>query len=622
MADKNLRFTVVLSALDNATRVINSAVNGAITRLNTLNRRADSISKSAFAFGRDAGAIGLAVAAPLFMSVKAAEEAEIAVKKLDRVFKNMGDTTGDASKQAAAYASALQMKIGVDDEEIVAAQTKLATFSKVVSKQAREAGIFNRTTAALYDLQAAGFGDAASNATKVGKMLQDPIKNLQALNRAGIQFTKQEQKKIEELMKSGKLLAAQDMILKKIEGKVGGVAEASASSSSKARAAWGEVMEQLGGALLPTIQSVADMFINKVVPAIQKFVSENGTLVSNVAKGLAIFASLSLVVSGLSFVFGGIFKVVSIGARVFSVLSTVFGVVSKAVMFLGRVMLANPILLIIAAIAVAAFLIIKNWDKVKAFFIRLWDGVKDVFSKVWNFIKKLFLNYTPQGLIIKHWDKITAFFRNLWDGVVKIFHKAVNFVKKIFLNFTPLGIIIKNFDNIVNWLEGFGKKLYHAGKNIIKQIWEGIKSMVSKPIEAVKGMVKKIRDFLPFSPAKDGPFRDLHRVKIVETIAQTIKPAGMVTAMRKAVTATMAVAMMPGGVVAGPKAMPINKNISQSSQQVTSGDVHITYNPTITIGGGTAQDKVDFARELEKHKSDIMQMITDANNRKERLKFG
>lgn len=610
MADKNLKFTVVLSALDKMSRVVDATVNSAVNKLNTLSRRSDALSKKAFGFGRDTGAVGLAVAAPLYMSIKAAEEAEVAVKRLDTVFKNMGDTTGEAAKQAAEYASNLQLKIGVDDEEIMAAQAKLATFSRVVNKQARDAGVFNRATTAAYDLQAAGFGDATSNATKLGKMLQDPVKNMNALNRAGITFTTQEQKKIRELMQSGKLLAAQDIVLKSIEKRVGGTAAATATESSKMRAAWGEVMEQLGGALLPVFQDLADTMINKVIPAVQKFISEHGTLVANIMKGLAIFASINLALSAFSFAFGGILKVVSIGARVFSVLSTVLGVVGRAVLFLGRAMLANPVLLVIAAIAAAAYLIITNWDKVKAFFIRLWDGIKAVFTKVWEFIKRLFLNYTPQGLIIKHWDKITAFFRRLWDGVVNIFQKAVGFVKKILWDFNPVVIIVKNFTKIWDWLKGFGSRMYEAGKNIIKQIWDGIKSLINKPIEAVKGMVKKIRDFLPFSPAKEGPFRDLHRVRIIETIAGAMKPGSMVTAMKKAVNATMEVALP-------------NRNFTglQPVASTTGGNVSVTYNPTISLPGASAQDKEDFLQILQKHKDEIVRIVDNAASRKARTKY-
>jgi len=131
MADTNLKIAVVLSAVDKMSSVINSATSGSINKLNAFSKKASDVSDKAFAVGRQAGAIGLAIAAPLGLAVKAAEESEIANKLLENIFKSMGDATGKAAKEAEAYASKLQMVIGVEDEEIQAAQAKIATFGKV-----------------------------------------------------------------------------------------------------------------------------------------------------------------------------------------------------------------------------------------------------------------------------------------------------------------------------------------------------------------------------------------------------------------------------------------------------------------------------------------------------------
>lgn len=140
----------------------------------------------------------------------------------------------------------------------------------------------------------------------------------------------------------------------------------------------------------------------------------------------------------------------SIISKVLSSLKTGFLSVGKAIMIAGRFLLANPIILIITAIAVAVFLIIKNWDKIKpwivklwnwvttktkaawnaikTFFIELWSKVKAIFQKTWEWIKQLFLDYHPIGLVISHWDKISGFFKNLWDGVKETFKKAIDWI--------------------------------------------------------------------------------------------------------------------------------------------------------------------------------------------------
>ena len=75
---------------------------------------------------------------------------------------------------------------------------------------------------------------------------------------------------------------------------------------------------------------------------------------------------------------------------------------------------------------------------------------------------------------------------------------------------------------------------------------------------AIEDVVKKMRAYLPFSPAKTGPFRDLHRVRIIETIAQSIRPESAVRAMRNAAAAIAlsGAVIMPSGAYAaqGPAA--------------------------------------------------------------------
>jgi hypothetical protein len=123
---------------------------------------------------------------------------------------------------------------------------------------------------AAIDMAAAGFGSAESNATQLGKALNDPIKGITALNRAGIQFTEDQKALIESLVESGNVLEAQDIILKEIEAQVGGTARATANASDKMRIAFGEVQESIGQVLLPLFQKITDWFIG-VLPKIQKF---------------------------------------------------------------------------------------------------------------------------------------------------------------------------------------------------------------------------------------------------------------------------------------------------------------------------------------------------------------
>lgn len=56
---------------------------------------------------------------------------------------------------------------------------------------------------------------------------------------------------------------------------------------------------------------------------------------------------------------------------------------------LFSLMLLNPIGLTITVIAAGAFLIIKYWEPIKAFFVNLWEGISAGAQKVWEKIKKV-----------------------------------------------------------------------------------------------------------------------------------------------------------------------------------------------------------------------------------------
>ena len=61
-------------------------------------------------------------------------------------------------------------------------------------------------------------------------------------------------------------------------------------------------------------------------------------------------------------------------------------------------------------------------------------------------------------------------------------------------------------DGIGRFVSGIGSWLVNAGKSLIQGLVNGITSMASAPANAVKGVLDKARNLLPFSPAKEGPF--------------------------------------------------------------------------------------------------------------------
>lgn len=588
MADKKTNLQIVLSATDKVTQVINSAVGNANKKLATMQAQTAKLASNSFAVGRSMGMIGLAMGAPLISFVKSAEESATANARLEQVFKSMGDATGVAAEKAKILAKELQLEIGVDDEKILAAQAKLATFEKVIKNTSGTTEIFDRATKAAFDLQAAGFGDASSNVTQLGKALNDPVKGMSALTRSGITFNKAEEQKIKNLVASGKTLEAQRIILKAVETQVGGVAKATANDSDKMLVAFNEVKQQLGTALLPVLADLTRWVTAVAVPAISKFTKENGPLIATLLKVAAVTAGASLAISAASFAFGGIVKIVSLSLGAFNMLVSGVGAAIKVFNILRIVVLANPIILAVTAIAAVAWLLWRNWDSVKIALAKTWEAIKWTFNNaitiVWGYIKR----FTPLGLIINNWGPITGFFSNMWENIKAGFMAAVNFIF------------------------GIGKMFYDAGANIANSIWNGIKSGWTYITEGMGGLVQGIRDYLPFSPAKVGPLKDLHRIKFVETMMQGFNPAPAVNAVA-GLTGVMAGAVSPQSV-----GTPTPSGGGNGS---SGGGVSLNYSPVINLSGGSEKDKQSFLETLNSHKVDILRMINGEIEKQNRKKY-
>lgn len=241
----------------------------------------------------------------------------------------------------------------------------------------------------------------------------------------------------------------------------------------------------LGSTLLPVLSDLMKQ-LKPIIERVSTWIGENRELTGNILKAVAGFAVARIALGGLQIGFGGLLKtiggfqtafkfismftggmkkmyltfqlarqfnkfagVASKGAKVLGMLRKAFLGVGKAVIWIGRMLIANPIILAITAIAVGVYLIIKHWDKIKVFFtklwnrvraittsawegiknyfINLWESVKAIFSGAWAFIEQLFNLYNPASLIIRHWDKVSGFFSGLWAGIKKEFLDFIEF---------------------------------------------------------------------------------------------------------------------------------------------------------------------------------------------------
>jgi hypothetical protein len=257
---------------------LTTATQGAQSSLQKLQDGVGSIAKG---IGRTVGALAVTLGFTGIVNgfknaVQAAEDAAVANQRIDAIAKSMdefGTQTAKVTKRIKDFADTNEFSLGVDADVIKATQAKLLTFRELTKTADKMGGSFDRATLAAIDMAAAGFGDATSNATQLGKALNNPIAGITALNRAGIQFTEDQKSLIASLVESGEILKAQDIILSEIEAQVGGTAAATATASEKMTIAFGAISEEVGKMLLPLVEEFAKWLI-EVVPDIQKFFEE------------------------------------------------------------------------------------------------------------------------------------------------------------------------------------------------------------------------------------------------------------------------------------------------------------------------------------------------------------
>uniref|UniRef100_A0A8H9YZV8 Phage tail tape measure protein n=1 Tax=Pseudomonas tritici TaxID=2745518 RepID=A0A8H9YZV8_9PSED len=93
--------------------------------------------------------------------------------------------------------------------------------------------------------------------------------------------------------------------------------------------------------------------------------------------------------------------------------------VGQAITLASRLAAMTPLGMILTGIALAAGLIISNWDAVGPYFKSFWDTVSPYFTLGWELFKTVF-GWTPLGLIINNWGPVVKWFQDMWEKLKPI----------------------------------------------------------------------------------------------------------------------------------------------------------------------------------------------------------
>lgn len=93
--------------------------------------------------------------------------------------------------------------------------------------------------------------------------------------------------------------------------------------------------------------------------------------------------------------------------------------VGQAITIASRLASMTPLGIILTGIALAAGLIISNWDAVGPYFKKMWETIGPYFEMGWELIKTAF-SWTPLGMVINNWGPVVKWFQDMWEKLKPI----------------------------------------------------------------------------------------------------------------------------------------------------------------------------------------------------------
>jgi hypothetical protein len=285
------------------------------------------------------------VTAPLAImgatSVQAFREQNKAIAQVEAGLKSTAGQVGFTSQELQKMASDLQNKTLFGDEVILKdATAQLLTFTNISGQN------FARTQQAALDLATRLDGDLKGASIQLGKALNDPVANLSALSRSGIQFSEEQKAVIKSLTETGNLAEAQTLILDELNKQYGGSAEAAAEADggfTQLANSFGDLQEEIGRLLVQYLRPIVDR-LKTFVQFLQG--TSDGT------------KTLALAIAGVAAAIGPVLLILPNLVSGIKLARTAFAL-------LNTTMLANPFGLVAAGLTVLVGAIIMLTDETK-----------------------------------------------------------------------------------------------------------------------------------------------------------------------------------------------------------------------------------------------------------------
>lgn len=280
---------------------------------------------------------------------------------------------------------------------------------------------------------------------------------------------------------------------------------------------------ELGTALVPVFTDMIPM-MQAFSAWFGPFVRDNKGLIKNIGMAIVIFGTMAAVMGGITITIASMlgpfaalkFATTTLGLKGVG-LTRILGPLSKGLLFVGRAaippviaavrglgiaLMSTPVGWIIGAVALiglAAYMLIKHWKPVKAFFGHLFAWLKKTFSKsitgrmiimfasafkkliallggpkaaarkAWAYLKFLF-KWSPLGILLRVFGVPLKWLSKMFGGTGESAGKAWRILKTI-LKWSPMGVIFRAWMDPVKFIS----ELMDMPRAAAVAAWAGIK---------------------------------------------------------------------------------------------------------------------------------------------------
>ena len=281
-----------------------------------------------------------------------------------------------------------------------------------------------------------------------------------------------------------------------------------------------ELAISFGDLLMPAVRSI--------VSGLQGMVDVLNAMPDGVKQVIMIIALLAAVLGPVLIIIGKVISAVGTIMTIVPKLAGVINTVKTAFGALNAVMLANPIAIVIAAIAalVAAFVYLWNtneefrqfwislresvketaiqcWQAISAFLsqaweaiqntaVSVWNGIRDFFSGLWTGIQTLFTTVVNaiagflsgawnavKGTVVSVWNAISQFFTSVWNGIRNVTSVVVNGIRSF-------------LQSAWNGIRALITTVMNGIKSVVTAVWNGIRSVITRVMNGIRSVVSSV----------------------------------------------------------------------------------------------------------------------------------